>query len=109
MANINDYTGGASFQGGALKVTDTNVVNNLNVSKLQGKQPTDFIGTDNNVPTGTTGTFGLKQNGKTINVNNVSVGNTGVICSFDNTSKIKIGNIIIQSSDNNKGILIGLE
>lgn len=85
------YDNGASFHGGALKVTDTSQVSNLNVSMLQGKVPTDFV----QIKTGIT---------QDIN-GNISFVNK--IITLDTTSKIKIGNLVIQSSDSGNGILIG--
>lgn len=93
------YSSGASFQKGALKVTDTGVVENLNAKRLQGKEPADFVKT--------TG-FGITQNTGAIEVNNLTISKTGVSEIFDSSSQIKIGNVVIKASDNN-GILIGIE
>ena len=100
MADTSVYSSGASFQGGAVKVTDQSVVSNLNVSKLQGKEPVDFIKTTN---------FGLSQSTGIIGATGVTVSSVGVTKNYDTTSIIKIGNVIIKSSDNGNGILVGIE
>ena len=93
--------GSVLTQGGGLQVTDTKVVKNLNASQVQGKEPKDFIqiGSD----------YGLSQTDKTIEITGVSVSNTSTSINFDANSAIKIGNVIIKSSDSGNGILIGIE
>lgn len=96
------YASGASFQqGGILTVTDTNVVKNLNASQVQGKEPKDFIQIGSS--------YGLSQTGKTIEATGVNVSNASTSIDFDANSTIKIGNVIIKSSDSGNGILIGIE
>lgn len=99
MADATVYSTGASFQGGALKVTDAGKVDNLNAEKLQGKEPVDFVKT--------TG-FGITQNTGSIGVSGLNISNTGVIETFDKNSQIKIGNVIIKATDNS-GIIIGID
>ena len=87
-----DWTNGASFQGGALNVTNTSQVSNLNASMLQGKVPADFL---------------QIKSGITQDINgNISFSSNKMI-TLDTTSKIRIGNLVIQSSDSGNGILIG--
>lgn len=101
MADASVYSSGASFQGGALKVTDQGKVENLNASKLEGRGANDFIKTTN---------FGLSQStGGVIGATGVTVSSVGVTKNYDTTSTIKIGNVIIKSSDNGNGILVGIE
>ena len=99
------YDNGASFQGSSLYVNNGNVVSNLNASKLQGKTPSDFINKD--------GETGLTQSGKIIGLNGVTMNASSSVMNFsgninlDTTSEIKLGNLIIKSSDSGYGILIG--
>lgn len=96
------YDSGAAFlQGGKLQVTDKNEVDNLNAHQLQGKEPKDFIQTGS--------VFGLTQSGKTATAAGVTVSNTSVNYNFDANSTIKIGNVVIKSSNGGNGILIGIE
>lgn len=90
------YDGGASFQGGALKVTDTGIVENLNVTKLQNETPASFIKTSS----AASGASGISQNGNALTMINETI-------NIDTASTIKIGNLIIKSADNGNGILIG--
>jgi len=87
------YDNGASFQGGTLKVTNSQVVDNLNADKLHGLDDNDFFRVGSN--------YGTNQSGKTTTM-------TGVTHIYDTTSEIKIGNIIIKPSDNGNGILVGI-
>ena len=98
MPSTDVYNNGASFQVGALKVTDRNKVVNLNAEMLDGTHKTDFLkqGTVDNV------NYGISQNGKTLSM-------SGETINLDTASQIKIGNIIIKSSNNGNGILIGIE
>ena len=92
------YDNGASFRGnGRLYVTDQNKVENLNADSLHGEIPESFVKTSSAV----SGASGISQSGNTLDM----VGETIV---FDKTSQIKIGNIIIKSSDNGNGILVGI-
>ena len=93
--------GSVLTQGGGLQVTSTNVVKNLNASQVQGKEPKDFIQTGND--------YVLSQDAKTIEAAGVSVSNASTSINFDTNSTIKIGNVIIKSSDSGNGILIGIE
>lgn len=88
------YDNGASFRVGKLYVSSTEQVDNLNAEKLCGKGPGDFIQTGDN--------FGISQSGKALSM-------SGETVALDATSKIKIGNIFIQSCENGNGILIGIE
>ena len=91
MASV--YDGGASFRIGKLYVSDTDVVENLNSQKLQGKVPADFVQTGSN--------SGISQSGKTISM-------AGETINLDTASEIKIGSVIIKSSPDGNGILIGI-
>ena len=105
--NTSDYTNGASFQGGSLKVTDTVKVENLNASYLQGKVPSNFLQLGND--------FGVTQNAKVLGATGVTanlsssaaniINNSSV--NLDESSEIKIGNLLIKSSSDGFGILIG--
>ena len=83
---------------GSLKVTDRNEVANLNAEMLQGIHKTDILkqGTVDNV------NYGISQNGKTLDM-------SGEEINLDTNSQIKIGNIVIKSSPNGNGILVGIE
>ena len=101
MAINAPYTNGAVLaSGGRLQVTDQNQVENLNASRLQGKVPTDFVNVGSS--------YGITQNGKNVAASSVTVANTGVTYTFDVNSTIKIGNVVIKSSDEGKGILVGI-
>ena len=92
------YDNGASLRsGGKLYVTDPSKVENLNADKLRGETPDSFIKTSNAAQGGS----GISQSGNQLNM-------TGENITLDLTSQIKIGNIIIKSSDNGNGILIGI-
>ena len=105
MAIDAPYTNGAVLaNGGSLKVTDANRVENLNSSLLQGRDPSDFLQIGSDFVNS-----GITQNGANITANSVNVSNTGVTYIFDTGSTIKIGNVIIKSSDSGNGILVGLE
>lgn len=96
MAGI--YDNGASFRsGGKLYVTDPNKVDNLNAEKLQDETPESFVKTSSAVH----GASGISQSGNSLSM-------TGETIVLDTSSQIKIGNIIIKSSDNGNGILIGI-
>lgn len=105
--NVTDYTNGASFQRDKLVVTNTGVVGNLNASYLQGKTPSDFVQVGNGfgITQSSTGVIGVT--GVTTNVNSSTTNITNSIVNIDTGSAIKIGNLLIQSSSNGDGILIG--
>ena len=88
------YDNGASFRVGKLYVSSTDKVDNLNADKLRGKVLEDFVQTGNS--------FGISQSGKALSM-------SGETIALDTTSKIKIGNIFIQSCPDGNGILIGIE
>lgn len=95
------YDNGASFQTvdskGKLYVKDRGMVENLNSEMLDGTHKADFLkqGTVDGV------NYGISQNGKSLSL-------SAVTTTMDTTSQIKLGNIIIKSSDNGNGILIGI-
>ncbi len=120
------YTNGAALYNengvGKLAVKTTQEVENLNSEFLQGKHASDFLGVGEG--------YGITQSGKTMNLtgttenkNNVTEnveGGTkdehnvtetlrGLTKVFDTASVIKIGNLVIKSSDNGNGILVGIE
>lgn len=99
--NESVYDKGAAFLQGKLKVTDASQVENLNASALQGKQPKDFL------QLGTT--FGITQSNKSTALSGVTVTQNSVNVVADTNSIFKIGNVVIKSSDNGNGILIGIE
>ena len=93
-----DWTNGASLRneqyGGRLYITDSQPVEHLNADMLDGAHRANLLeqGSD----------FGITQTGKTLSM-------AGEIVSLDAASQIKIGNVVIKSSDNGNGILFGLE
>ena len=91
------YASGAAFQTennkGKLYVTDQGVVENLNAAMLGGASRAAFV---EQGPT-----KGITQNDKTLTM-------SGETINLDTASQIKIGNVIIKSSDNGNGILIGV-
>lgn len=99
MPDTNIYVNGASFQGGALKVTDTNQVTNLNAEKLQGETPASFIKTAR----AASGASGITQTSGMLTFYNEEAVFSG------SNSKIKIGNLIIKASPDGNSILIGIE
>ncbi len=99
MPDTTVYENGASFQSGSLKVTDTGIVSNLNVEKLQNETPASFIKTSS----AASGASGISQSGNNLTFNNEVVQLTGA------GSKIKIGNLTIKASSDGNGILIGIE
>ena len=101
MPNTSIYNNGASFQNenntpGKLYVTDRSMVSNLNAELFQNKEPADFLCIDKS----SSATYGIKQSGKTITM-------TGETINLDNSSEIRIGNLVIKSADGGNGILIG--
>ena len=109
--NISDYTGGASFQGDKLVVTNTGVVGNLNASFLQGKVPTDFLQLGNNfgiTQTAAGNTKGVNVTGVVTNLSSSATHVQNSSIDFDANSEIKIGNLIIKSSNGGNGILVGI-
>ena len=93
------YSSGASFQGGALKVTDAQKVDNLNAEKLQGETPDSFIKT----ASAASSASGISQSGNNLTMSDEIVQFTG------SGSKVKFGNIVIKASSDGDGILIGIE
>ena len=86
------YDNGASFQGGALNVTSANKVTNLNASMLNSKTSDDFLQVKG----------GITQN------NDGDISFAGRKTIFNTDAEIRIGNVVIKSSDNGNGILIGV-
>lgn len=86
------YDNGASFQGGSLNVTSTNKVTNLNASMLNSITSDGFLQRKG----------GITQN------NDGDISFAGRKAIFNTSAEIRIGNVIIKSSDNGNGILIGV-
>lgn len=110
---------------GKLALNSRDQVNNLNAELLQGKHANDFlsIGEDYGIIQDDSDPKNLEFVGITHVKNNVTENETNstktknrvteneINCThvFDTTSVIKIGNLVIKSSDNGNGILIGIE
>lgn len=123
------YSSGAAFYNengvGKIYVPTTQEVSNLNSELLQGRHAVDFLrvgdkyGVSQNEDTprviGFTGVTCNKANVTESDINSIKtktrVTETEASCAhiLDTASIIKIGNLVIKSSDNGDGLLIGLE
>ena len=97
------YSSGAAFYTanniGKLKTTSREKVDNLNAELLQGETPSSFIKTSS----AASGASRITQGTNTLTFNNEVVQFTGA------DAKIKIGNVVIKSSADGNGILVGIE